>query len=132
MIAASDLKNLAKARLDDALALSEAGRYDGAVYLAGYAIELQLKATICATLDWSGFPDTNKEFAGFQSFRTHDFDVLLRLSGVETRLKAANFVDWSVATQWSPDLRYRPVGSASQADAHAMIEATRNLLGALR
>ncbi len=56
-------------------------RYDGAVYLAGYTVELALKARICEVLNWSGYPATSKEFDGYRSFRTHDLRVLLSLSG---------------------------------------------------
>jgi len=41
---------MAKARIDDAKALRAAGRYDGAVYIAGYAVECQLKARIATSL----------------------------------------------------------------------------------
>ena len=49
MISIADLRAIAVARLDDAKALSANGRADGAAYVCGYAIELALKARICAT-----------------------------------------------------------------------------------
>ncbi|MCB0065385.1 MAG: HEPN domain-containing protein [Caldilineaceae bacterium] len=70
-----------KARLEDAEVLLAANRYDGAMYLCGYAVELALKARICRTLKWAGYPSTRKEFEGYQSLRTHDLKVLLHLSG---------------------------------------------------
>lgn len=83
MISREQLGRLAKARLTDAQVLYKAGRFDGAFYLCGYAIELALKARICRTLKWPEFPETNQEFRPLQSFRTHDLAVLLRLSGRE-------------------------------------------------
>ena len=55
MILTQDLKKSAKARVEDADALFNALRYDGAVYICGYAIEMGLKARICRTLKWPGF-----------------------------------------------------------------------------
>ncbi|MBI4607080.1 MAG: HEPN domain-containing protein [Planctomycetes bacterium] len=86
MIGYMDLQGLAEARLEDAQALLQASRYDGAVYLGGYAIEIALKARIARTLAWAGFPAKRNEFQDYQSFRTHDLEVLLHLSGVEEAL----------------------------------------------
>jgi hypothetical protein len=61
-------------------------RYDGAIYLCGYAIEVALKARTCRTLGWAEFPETNREFENYRSFRTHDLEVLLNLSGVRNRI----------------------------------------------
>jgi hypothetical protein len=87
VISRTDLRRIARARLRDSEALFDAGRYDGAIYLCGYAIELALKARICRVLNWPGFPATRAEFTPYQSFRTHSLDVLLTLSGWEQRVK---------------------------------------------
>ncbi|NLJ29092.1 MAG: HEPN domain-containing protein [Deltaproteobacteria bacterium] len=50
MIAINDLRKIAQARFKDADVLLKAWRYDGAIYLCGYAIELALKARICKIL----------------------------------------------------------------------------------
>ena len=50
VISLADLASLARARLSDAEALRLARRYDSALYLCGYAVELQLKVAICRTL----------------------------------------------------------------------------------
>lgn len=52
MIPRLELRRLAYARLADSRALYAAGRYDAALYLCGYAVELALKARICRTLRW--------------------------------------------------------------------------------
>jgi hypothetical protein len=82
----ADLRALSAARLEDAQALFDAGRYDASACLCGYALELALKARICETLNWQWFPETRREFEGYRSFRTHDLDVLLYLSGVRNRI----------------------------------------------
>ena len=56
MIPIRELKKLVSARLKDAEVLYKGKRYDGAVYLCGYAVELILKAKICKTLRWPEFP----------------------------------------------------------------------------
>ena len=81
MIVVSDLRKIARAPLEDAAVLCKARRYDGAVYVCGYAVETALKARICRTLKWNAYPFSASEFQKYQSFRTHDLDVLLRLSG---------------------------------------------------
>lgn len=44
MIPKTDLKKIAGGRLKDADVLLRAGRYDSAIYLCGYALEIGLKA----------------------------------------------------------------------------------------
>jgi HEPN domain-containing protein len=129
MIPTDDLLKIAEARLKDAGALLANRRYDGAIYLCGYAVELTLKARICKTLNWLGYPSTRKEFSNYSSFKTHDLDVLLHLSGRESNIKLNFFTEWSAVAQWEPSTRYQPVGTADESDARLMISATKVLLG---
>jgi HEPN domain-containing protein len=122
------LRNLARARLADAEALLEAGRFDGGAYLCGYVVELALKARICRTLRWDGYPEKKTDFEGFQTFKTHDLDVLLRLSGREHFVKSTLFVEWTAVSQWNPEARYRAVGQATLESLQPMIAAARTLL----
>jgi hypothetical protein len=131
MIPLSELAELAKTRYADAKALFQAGRFDGAVYLCGYAMELALKARICTTLNWISFPQSSREFEPFKSFKTHDLDVLLRLSGIESSIRTNFATEWSLTVQWNPELRYRATGTASQADAMNMLQAVQTLMSAI-
>ncbi len=131
MIPTNDLLKIAGARLKDAEVLLGSRRYDGAIYLCGYAVELALKARICKTLNWPGYPDTRKEFENYSSFKTHNLDVLLHLSGQESAIKLNFFTEWSVVAQWNPSARYQPVGTADESDTRLMISATKTLLGAI-
>jgi HEPN domain-containing protein len=131
MISRTELRALAQARLQDATELLKLKRYDGAIYVCGYAIELALKARICRTLKWLGYPQTNSEFNGLLSFRTHDFDILLRLSGLAQKIRSTYMADWSIVANWRPDYRYRPMGSAKKGETEDMINATTNLLKVL-
>ncbi|ETX06023.1 MAG: hypothetical protein ETSY2_19585 [Candidatus Entotheonella gemina] len=108
--------------------LLQARRYDGAIYLCGYAVEVALKARICRTLSWLGYPSTRGEFQNYQTFRTHSLDVLLHLSGVEEKVKKTLFAEWSAVAAWDPETRYKPIGSATKQNAELMISSTQVLL----
>ena len=131
MIVPSALKSISRARLRDAKVLLEAKRYDGAVYLCGYAVELALKARICQTLRWSGFPETQSEFKGLGSIKTHDLEILLRFSGIEPRIKKKYLPFWSVVLDWDPEKRYQGTGQVTAQEANDMISSASRLLGAI-
>ena len=131
MISVAELDSLARARIEDAKALLTAGRFDGATYLCGYAVEVALKARIGRTLNWTEFPSTGGEFQAYRSFQTHELDVLLRLSGQEVRVKQNHFPLWNAVAVWKVESRYNVVGTAQQPDAAAMIQATEELLAVL-
>ena len=131
MVSIVELRRIARARLRDAEVLLAAGRYDGAIYLCGYAIETALKARICRTLKWPGYPSTRREFEGYQSFRTHDLEILLHLSGIEDKITINHLAAWSIVATWDPNVRYSSIGSTSAQDAADMIQSTKALLGVL-
>jgi HEPN domain-containing protein len=128
MISVQELKKISKARLKDAEALYSARRYDGAVYLCGYAIETALKVRICTNLEWTEFPQTSGEFRNYQSFKTHDLDILLRLTGIENKIRRSHLTEWSVVSNWDSESRYNPIGNVTQTDALSMINSTKTLL----
>jgi hypothetical protein len=102
MIDRTELRNIAGERLKDAEALLAAGRYDGAIYLGGYVVELALKSRICIVLNWKGFPQTGSEFQNYKSFKTHNLDVLPSLSGTEDKIKTQHLAAWSAVAAWDP------------------------------
>jgi len=95
MLKVAELQQLAEERWKDAQILMDAGRYDGVVYLCGYVVELQPRPRICKTLGWQGYPSINKEFEGLTSFKTHRLETLLKLAGIEQRIKKCYFTEWS-------------------------------------
>lgn len=131
MIPVAELDRLAQARLDDAKALLAAARYDGAVYVCGYAVEVALKARICRILNWTEFPGTTGEFQSYRSFQTHELDVLLRLSGQEARVKQQHFGFWNTVAVWRAESRYSIVGTVQKTDAESMVSAAEELLKVL-
>jgi hypothetical protein len=130
MLTREELRRIARTRFREAEILFRGRRYDGAVYLCGYAIELSLKARICRTLRWVGFPETRREFEDYASFKTHKLEVLLHLAGLDN-IKTRYLADWSIVVQWEPEARYRRAGAATQSDAKSMIDSTRILMGAI-
>lgn len=131
MLKVEQLDEIAKARLRDAEVLLTAERYDGAVYVCGYAVELALKARICKTLSWAGYPSTRAEFQNLQSFKTHSLDVLLTVSGVEPKIMTDYFAVWSAVAAWEPEVRYKPIGSVTPQDAILMIASAKTVLEVL-
>lgn len=120
------LGELAEERLADAKALYEAKRYEGAFYICGYAVEIGLKKKICTTLEWDEYPGVGKDSTKYASFKTHDLEVLLHLSGAEKR-KISFMAEWSVVMKWNPEIRYSSEKQTSE-DVKLMIEATETLL----
>lgn len=131
MIARNDLRKIARAKLGDAEILYKNRRYDSAIYLCGYAVEAILKARICRTLKWSGFPETRGEFQSYQSFRTHNLNVVLSLSGVQEKILTEYPMEWRRVSEWSSEMRYLPIGTTPQSHVLDMIEATKVLVKVL-
>lgn len=121
-----ELKRLASVRLRESKALFNSGLYDGSRYLAGYVIELALKARICKVIDQDSYPEAG-EVA--RSFKTHKLDDLLQLAGLQRKFEAAKIrnpnllTNWSLVTEWTENFRYRPVGSSPKVRARDTIEA---------
>jgi HEPN domain-containing protein len=117
------LKTLAQLRLREAEALFENGLYDGCAYMCGYVVEIALKAKICKTLGVEEYPD---EF--MKAFRTHDFDELKLLAGMQDDpLAAADpfLENWSIVTRWEPEQRYEPQGTYDRDQASIILNAIR-------
>lgn len=131
MITVSELEIIAQERLLDAEALIAAGRYDGAIYIGGYAMELSLKARICKTLKWAEFPSSANDFQNYRSFKVHDLDVLLHLSGIEDEIKQNHWADWSNVNTWNPESRYKTSSSVSELEAATMLNSVKRLMTVL-
>ncbi len=104
------LQALAQLRLQEAEALFPVGFFDGCAYLCGYVVELALKARICATLGLNEYPEKGSRLK--DAFRTHDFDDLKLLAGMEHEFSASRPVllsNWSIASKWKLEQRYDPL-----------------------
>jgi HEPN domain-containing protein len=122
----NELKQLAKTRLKEAKFLFDTGFYDGACYLAGYVVELALKARICKILDLAEYPQSGEIS---RAYKTHRYGDLLMLSGLERKFSDAIgtnsslLANWTLLTKWTEELRYLPIGSSSKKDAKDIINA---------
>ncbi len=120
-----DFQELAEIRLVDARALLRAKRYDGAYYLAGYAVECALKACVARSIRRYDIPDrsfVNKVY-------THDLAELVRLGGVEDKFRRAQRknpklqINWNIAKGWSEQSRYQ---KQEKQLAEKMVDAVSN------
>lgn len=104
--------------------------YDGSIYLAGYCVELPLKAKIAQLLDLDRlFVSIGKE--KIKPFKIHKLTDLALYGGLlkqileETNETFKEF--WSlIYSQWSEDLRYKKCGSCSKQRAENFIKAIEN------
>jgi HEPN domain-containing protein len=131
VISRAELASTARARLIDAEVLRAARRFDSAVYLCGYAVELQLKAAICRTIGWAEFPSTSREFEKLRSFKTHDLSALLHLTDREQEVISRYLDEWEEVETWNPELRYKPPGAVDESRARRMLAAATTIVGFL-
>ena len=105
--------------LADAQVLMEAGRAANAYYLAGYAVEMALKAVIAREFRGEDLPD--RRFV--TDAHTHDLNALLRLAELQTILRSSGVPlqrSWATVEGWSERSRYT---SASLAEASNLLAA---------
>ena len=130
----TDLQQLAHDRVLDAEALLNAGRWSGAYYVSGYAVECALKACIARQTNLHDFPDKT----AVQRSHTHNLTELLDLAGLRLRLQldstpAANpslGINWQSVKDWSERSRYE---QKTEAQARLLFEAiTDPINGVLR
>jgi len=122
MLTKNDLQRLAEVRLDDSVFLFRANRSSSAYYLAGYAVELALKACISKLIQANVIPD--KAFVS--AIYTHNFASLLSTAGLLPDFQRDSNADpefaaaWAIASKWSEESRYEiwdPMSAASMIQA---------------
>lgn len=107
----TDLQAIAQAKLDDAMILLQNRRFSNAYYLAGYAVEIGLKACIAKQISAETIPD--KSFIN-QVFN-HNLKTLVGLAGLSAQLDDQQDKDsifaanWALAAQWTPEARYEAI-----------------------
>jgi HEPN domain-containing protein len=117
------LQDLSKIRLKEANALLRLGLFDGAYYLAGYAVECALKACIAKGTRRGEFPERKK----VESSHSHNLLQLItvaKLDGVRKEYAGQNpafWNNWDVVERWSEQCRYERKSE----------EAARELLAAV-
>ena len=124
-----DLDVLAQERLEDAQALLAAGRFAGAHYMCGYAMEMKLKSRMCKSHGWSEYPPRTGERLA-QALKTHKLAELLLFTGMRPTITEVHTGDWSIVEKWDPEQRYTPAAYTEE-QAHAMIAAAEALMAVL-
>lgn len=127
MTTREQLQGLSRLRLREAETLFAAELYDGCAYLCGYAVELALKARICATLNLNEYPEKVSRRLK-DAFWQHDLDDLKLLAGMEHEFTANRptlLANWSIASKWKPERRYDPEGSYDRPAAEEILNAIR-------
>lgn len=132
-----EIERLAQERLEEAKVLYANGKCDGAFYLAGYSVELTLKARICRTFGIHGlFKDGfNEKLGGFELadlkklLKTHNIFLLLVLAGLKVKFDNAKAQKLELMkfsslffSNWSEQSRYKPCGTMKPADVKALID----------
>ena len=107
----TELRQLAEDRVLDAKALIDAGRWSGAYYMAGYAMECGLKACVLALVERTGEIFMDKEFS-----RKRFTHKLIELIGVAQLTNSHNDLlkknssfrsYWTIAEDWTEASRYQ-------------------------
>jgi HEPN domain-containing protein len=120
-----DLQALSRIRMNEAKGLLGLGLYDGAYYLAGYAVECALKACIAKKTNRHEFPDKKRA----DSSHTHSLSDLVRVANLEAARQELARSDpefkenWDTVKLWSEQSRY---GRHSAEAAEDLVEAVCN------
>ncbi len=100
---------MSKIRLKEATALLQLGLFDGAFYLAGYAVECGLKACIAKGTRRGEFPERKR----VESSHSHNLLQLIQVAGLdkECSLLSRRNLDfrsnWEYVQSWSEQSRYQ-------------------------
>ena len=116
-----ELEKRARRWLDDSKVLHEAGRFESAVYLCGYAVEFALKSRICALHEWTSYRDD------LPGMRTHNLVNLFDFTALESRKRVIQFA-WDYISTWSPEIRYDSEASFTKERSQRMIVSAEILL----
>ncbi len=106
------LRCLAEERIKEAQFLVNNGYHSGGYYLAGYAIEIALKACILKLIEEEGviFKRDQKGFQ--QDCWSHDLNKLMGKTGLKNEFERdlenpdELSVNWKTVINWSEDARY--------------------------
>lgn len=145
---AEQIKKLAYERLEEAVILCDNEKFNGAFYLAGYSIELMLKAKVCEHLDVDNLFDEQCDIYGVaevrKAIKTHNISVLILFSGLRLKFEAAkstNKILMQTHTRlfttsgrclWNEQARYQPVGSQEAENVQKIIELLQHEEGILK
>lgn len=131
-----EIRDLAYQRLKEAEILYKNGMCDGAFYLAGYSVELILKAKICDRLGIPNlFDETNSDANSIKgigdirkTLKTHNLFTLLIFSGLKIKFDGDKATNKELAkansllfNAWDENARYKPCGHILDKDVEKLI-----------
>jgi hypothetical protein len=102
-------QSVARLRIAESKVLLDSGKLHGAIYLAGYAVECQLKYAVCRR-NGSTLLAARVCFVPGQRERplyVHDWSLLLVAAQLRGSLERMETLFWKLHELWGPDLRYR-------------------------
>ncbi len=108
--------------LRDARLLHEAGRFESAVYLCGYAVEFALKARMCRHLNWPSYRDD------LPGMKTHNLRNLIGSTGISSN---PFDTEWNGIANWTPESRYAGIRDISESKSLEIIDAAQAVLEAI-
>jgi hypothetical protein len=147
MTTPEEIKKLAWLRLDEAKILFENGKCDGSFYLAGYSVELMLKAKICERLGIPNLYDeadkSTNSISGIgelrKTLKTHNLNLLLIISGLKNKFDQDKAKNKTLAksnsllfSNWDENARYKPCGHMKDKDVEIFINLLSDSNGILK
>ena len=122
-------------RLDDARALLNAGRWRGAMYMAGYAVECLLKTKLMQMYSCRALRDLEDELqrrgvlAEHATVFTHQLELLLRLTQRFDQLRQHRMLwpQFALINRWIPAWHYT-ADVANRQDATDFLEAVAQIM----
>lgn len=118
----ADFQQLAELRIAEAAILLANQAWDGAYYLAGYAVECALKACIAKRTKAEDFPDKKQAERAWK----HDPNELMIAAGlmgpwqIDAPVGSERYENWKTVKDWNEQARYR---RASQHESEALVNA---------
>lgn len=140
----SEIIKLAWQRVQEAEVLCANKMYDGAFYLAGYSVELMLKAKICERLGIPNlFDDSDKSANSIEGIgeirkavKTHNLFILLIFSGLKVKFDNDKATNKTLAktnsllfSAWDESARYKPCGHFKSSDVNNLINLLKDING---
>lgn len=121
-----ELQVMAEKRLEAVKSLHKQGFYDFVCQDSGYVLEFGLKSAVCKRIGKDSYPDND------QKYRTHSLNKLVNLADLRRKLERKKkkdenfFVNWSIASKWSVEFRYQPIGQNEKENAEDFLNAIEN------
>jgi len=125
----ADFHKLTEIRMKETKVLLDRKCYEGAYYLAGYAVECALKACIAKRTLAHDFPPKPQVV---RDYYQHDIESLAKLAGLELelnkRLSVIQFrANWALVIKWSEQDRYEThIDSKDARDLYRAISNSRS------